>query len=307
MFKKILWLLVFLVIFLAILSFIKEYGPSSSEKVGENLFEFQNKFMQDMQNMVQGVALENPMLDGSQDGPVKVQYFGDPSPYKGLITINTLESNPGETSPDREFIVFEASSELSGPVSLYGWSLQSMVSGVRVFIPDAVEDLTLYDVNKTYIPVLLPGQKVIVNSGQSPIGVSFLTNKCTGFISSFQRFYPPLELRCPYPNEIVPPTPKNINTLGQECMSFIENDLQRCQYLTDELAEDYELSGVCKSALKGVFTYTFCRSRFKDSKDYFKNSNWRLFVGSSRELWNSEYDVIRLLDAEGRVVDVWNY
>jgi hypothetical protein len=39
----------------------------------------------------------------------------------------------------------------------------------------------------------------------------------------------------------------------------------------------------------------------------FRKNTWRLFLGVNELLWNNQHDVIRLLDASGRTVDVLVY
>ena len=44
----------------------------------------------------------------------------------------------------------------------------------------------------------------------------------------------------------------------------------------------------------------------RDDADFTKDA-WRLYVGANRELWLNDHDVIRLLDEESRIIDVYTY
>src|SRR3990167_808576 len=75
----------------------------------------------------------------SQESPTR--NFGNPSPYAGRIAIR--ESSATESNPSAEFIELTASGSNAGPVVLANWSLQSVVSGVRVPLPQAAPAFTM--------------------------------------------------------------------------------------------------------------------------------------------------------------------
>ncbi|MDP2649100.1 MAG: hypothetical protein Q8P19_04365, partial [bacterium] len=66
------------------------------------------------------------------------------------------------------------------------------------------------------------------------------------------------------------------------------------------------ISGTCRSFLANVLTYNGCVNVSKGG-EVFASSSWRIFLNRTAELWSNSHDVIRLLDSEGRVVDVLSY
>lgn len=173
----------------------------------------------------------------------ELQQFGDPSPYTGTVHI----TNRVTGRADEEFIELQASG--SAAVGVSNWSLQSAMSGVRVYIGNATPAFISGVVNPVASIFLSPGERVIVSSGPSPLGVSFRENICTGLLQQYQRFTPPLQ----------------------------------------------------SSWIQGV-SYNDCvHAHYSDPS--FPLPTWRVFLHSSLSLWRQN-DVIRLLDASGRVVDV---
>jgi hypothetical protein len=228
--------------------------------------------------------------------------FGDPSPYKGKVTLSNRESSP-EGTPAEEYIVVRASSANTAPVSLSGWSLQSILTAKRVQLPPASSLFVLGVVNPVTHISLAPGQVAIVNTGASPVGVSFRENTCSGYLAQFQSFYPDIERSCPDPSHALPQIPENLQRYGAACTEFV-NNLQSCTYPRNNLPAT--LSPACKAFVTNTYTYNGCVTLYQSRVD-FKKDTWRLFLGVIEPLWNNSHDIIRLLDADGRTVDVLTY
>ncbi len=60
--------------------------------------------------------------------------------------------------------------------------------------------------------VVPPGSVIYLIEGSSPIGASFRVNKCIGYLSKFQNFYPPL------------PTLNDISATYNDCVDLHKND-----------------------------------------------------------------------------------
>ena len=49
------------------------------------------------------------------------------------------------------------------------------------------------------------------------------------------------------------------------------------------------------------------RTEFRRDDDKFFKNEWRIFLGRNEEQWRTKREVIRLLDKDGRIVDVYTY
>lgn len=226
---------------------------------------------------------------------------GTPSPQYGQVTISEIYSDARSSDVTRENIVIEAHFGNTGPISLSGWSLQSAVTKNYVPLPGAASPFWMGAVN-TLSPVsLAPGHSATIASGISPVGVSFRENICTGYLAQFQSFNPPLPLQCPTPSSEIELSSHTLEQFGPECVDAVAY-IPTCEF-PKELPN---VSVACRAHLQTTLSYNGCVNRHA-SDTHFAESSWRLYVGSSKELWNDRHDALRLLDAEGRVVDVYMY
>lgn len=233
-----------------------------------------------------------------------VRTFGEPSPYRGDVYFTNVSTGLGNTTPSVEYVTIEAARDITAPITLTGWSLQSARSGARFPLPQATRTFVMGQV-PTFSPVQLdPGAQATITTGVSPVGTSFRVNSCSGYLDQFQSFIPSLDTySCPHPADELPATLENYETYGDACVSFVSN-LPACHFYTGTLPDD--LSYACRSFVQQALTYNGCveRNRWRPS---FTTKDWRLFLGQPAEIWGHTHDVIRLLDSSGRTVDVWSY
>ena len=226
--------------------------------------------------------------------------FGTPSPFRGHVSI-TNDAGATQSFPD-EYIGLSATSDLTAPVDITGWSLQSVVTGVRVYIPRGAANFLMGAVNAQDDIALNPGAVALVSSVYSPVGTSFRENMCSGYLGQLQRFSPSLSSECPNPSDYLPLNADNIRTYGDTCFDFIRS-LSSCEA---PLSIPPSVSPACAAFAANTFSYNGCvtANRYKST---FANDNWRIYLGASSELWRNTHDVIRLLDASGRTVDLLSY
>lgn len=227
--------------------------------------------------------------------------FGDPSPHYGLVLLDASAART-ETA-DAEYLTLVARYSNQASVSLRGWSLQSVVSGVRVPLPEAAETFSLGVIQLTAPMSLLPGETAIVVSGPSPVGASFRENRCSGYLGQFQTFTPPVERACPTPREELPLTTENLARYGDACVDFVAT-LPSCTFYTGLVPREALVQ--CDHFIGETLSYNGCVERHQSTPD-FSRDTWRLFLGSPAELWGNRHDTIRLLDENGRTVDVVSY
>ena len=225
--------------------------------------------------------------------------FGDPSPLFGDVKIVPYDSYP-QGGKD-EYIRVQARYENTAPISLSGWSLQSAISGTRVFFPPAAPQFVMGAVNNQRPISLNPGATLIVVTAPSPVGISFRENACTGYLSQLQSFSPELSRDCPNPQNELPLSTENLQLYGESCIDYVRT-LPSCEF--PQNLPSY-LSASCHAFVQTRFSYNGCLNTHANDIGFTKDT-WRVFL-SANELWHNNHDAIRLLDAQGRVVDAYVY
>ncbi len=233
---------------------------------------------------------------------VDAKQFGDPSPYRGLITIADSYSGAEADDPALEHITLVAHSGNTAPVSITGWSLQSLYGHTRVMIPNGTRTFAMGQVSLTAPIALDPGDRAVVTTGASPVGLSFKENLCTGYLGQFQTFVPSLEERCPSAESEVLAEPATSRAADPACVAYART-LSSCRF---PFGDPPDVSSLCYAFIRNSLTYSGCVARHS-WRPSFNKGEWRIFLNQSRELWQGDHDVVRLLDAQGRTVDVWSY
>lgn len=226
--------------------------------------------------------------------------FGNPSPFIGQIAI--VEDIAGvRAGTEDEYIQIAADYRNTDAIDITGWTLESALTGVRVVVPPAASPFVANSANVLGPTALDPGGLALVATAQSPIGISFRENMCSGYLQQFQEFSPPLSEECPSPSSVLPLTGYNLEQYGDSCFDAIEN-LSACRF-------PHNLSGVstpCRAYLTESLSYNGCvsQNRFRSS---FQKNMWRVYLGAPGDLWRNSHDAIRLLDGQGRTVSVFVY
>lgn len=246
-------------------------------------------------------ALENSYEQlNAQANAAKV--FGDPSPERGRVHI-TEANGATETDASREYVVLTASTENSAPVDMKDWSLQSAYTGMRVYLPLSASSFVMGILNDQENVFLNPGVSAIVNSAFSPVGTSFRENICSGYLGQLQRFSPPLSNSCPPASQALPFTPDNLKVYGEQCFNFLQN-VPACTAPLKNIPADVNPN--CRAFAANILSYNGCVAAYR-YRSAFNLDSWRLYLGSNVELWRNTHDIIRLLDSQGRTVDVYTY
>lgn len=256
---------------------------------------------------ISGLAAQGDALSGtSPDAPysqdvsqeTSVRNFGTPSQYRGQVSI----SGSAARESDSRLEYVELTSRSRSSISLSGWSLQSALTGTRVFLPAATEVFQSASINSVHPVTLAPGTRALVVSGPSPVGVSFEESKCTGYLEQTQQFEPALENACPASSDIAPLSAENIRNYGSQCMDYARS-LPACSYPTS--VPSWMTPG-CSAYIANTFSYQGCVNRLAGGSDFLLPT-WRLYLNSSVQFWDNTHDIIRLLDAQGQTVDALSY
>lgn len=238
------------------------------------------------------------------------------SPYRDLVSF--AGGAPKRSLSPEEYVRLRSSRSVITPINITGWRIESLITGTRGTIPGAAALPVQGTVNNEAPLLLGPSQTVIVHSGRSPIGISFRDNLCAGYLDPRDRFTPRLRRQCPDPEDEfeefsgILPT-KVRDEKYDECREYVDRHIKRCEIDREELDQNDEdidllpLSSQCIEFIRSDLTYQGCVRNHQNDPDFFDNE-WRVFLGSGPgELWREDREVLRLLDREGRVVDVWQY
>lgn len=265
-----------------------------------------------------GIGDSNVVLPGSSSGggpldsgpattePVPTftggSVFGPASPYRGLVRMNHSVSGAGSLDPKNEYIEISASQNVGVPVDISGWRLVSEASGNSAIIPKGTEVPVSGTVNAAEDIVLSPGERAFLISGRSPIGASFKENKCIGYFSTFQTFYPSLPQNCPLPSNELSSFYGQNYIRDAACIDRVST-YSRCQVV---LSPPPGLSGVCQNFIVKYLNYNGCVDTHRQDPD-FVGKTWRVYLGRTSSLWRTKYELIKLLDANGKTVDAFSY
>ncbi|MBL8158281.1 hypothetical protein JNK62_01965 [bacterium] len=228
--------------------------------------------------------------------------IGTPSPYRGSVSIVSDVSGVRGESANDEYVQIAVSYEAKESVDMTGWVLESALSGSRAYLPAIASPFYMGAANVSSNTLVAPGGLAIVTTGASPVGASFRENMCSGYLDQFQQFQPQLGNECPSPSTVLPLTQENLVQYGDACFDVIQN-LSSCRFPQD--IPD-TVNYACRAFITDALSHNGCVNRNRTNRG-FETNRWRLFLGGQAEIWRNSHDAIRLLDREGRTVDVYVY
>ncbi|MES2931745.1 MAG: hypothetical protein V4682_03560 [Patescibacteria group bacterium] len=243
------------------------------------------------------------LMSGSFSGGANLGGVSNPSPYRGQVRVSGT-GGTGSEDPEREYVTLRVSGTDS--IDITGWRLVSGASGRGARIPEGAALPRSGRVNDTGRIVLNPGDEAIVVTGEAPTGVSFKENKCTGYFMSRQEFYPSLSNQCPSPYQEFEKHYSGNELRDDKCYTLMRSSTS-CRTPSDS-----GVSNACTALIDDYLTYNGCVEHHKTDSD-FAGDTWRIYLeyensrGRSDELWKSSRDAVKLLDTEGRTVDLYTY
>ncbi len=228
--------------------------------------------------------------------------YGSPSIYRGIVMMSESVSGAGSSEPSNEYVELSVSDTANVPVDITGWTITSGATGNGAVIPKGTETPTSGVINEAQDIVLTPGEKAILISGRSPIGASFKENKCIGYFSSFQNFYPVLPQVCPSPSDELLANYGNYYIRDSVCIEYV-NKLNRCQ---TALTPPVGITSACQSFVANYLNYNGCLTTHQKDAD-FEGTVWRVYLGHTNSIWRTKNELVKLLDASGKTVDAFSY
>jgi len=218
------------------------------------------------------------------------------SQYKDIVTLSYLNKS---SSPDKEYIAIRVDNKATKAIYVTGWTLKSTAGDLAVKIPKGNYLFFLGTPNSEEDIILEAKDVLYLITGYSPIGVSFKTNICSGYLGQFQTFVPYLQNNCPSPRDEDLSSIPDI-AINYDCLDYIES-FPRCTTQTKDIPVKW--SAECKNFIYEKINYSSCINTHKNDPGFYKNE-WRVYLKRSESVWNSRRtQTITLYDNEGKIVD----
>ena len=227
------------------------------------------------------------------------------SPYYGKVNMSRI-TGLKDSNPDREYLSLSTKLSTNETVKITGWYLKSETTGYYAVIGKAA--LLPFPFTRTESDVILgQGDRVHIIKGFSPIGISFRTNKCTGYFEENRTFTPSLSLKCPLAKDENLPTFSSVYDRNDECVRIIGR-ISRCTTKDSEFMRDLPdtVSSSCKTYINTQVNYNACVAKHFSDTD-FPGNEYRLYLNKFGPLWRTTHDTINLHDENGLIVDTISY
>ncbi len=227
------------------------------------------------------------------------------SPFAGKITLSQI-LNRNNPDPSYEYIILYTHLNKGEFLDITGWYFKSQVSGYAVSIGKG--SLIPYPNTKNDSDIVLQsGDTAYVVKGFSPIGISFRTNKCTGYFEQDRTFVPNILLSCPRPSEEKLPTFSSNLDENEACVKEIEN-LQYCIVPNSRYLKDLPdtIDSACKNYIATKINYNTCVANHEGEVSFLGNQYY-IYLNKFGPLWRTGHDTINLYDKNGLVVDTIEY
>jgi hypothetical protein len=263
----------------------------------------QKKYLRELEILIYGAQ-------DVQKDLTKLEALIKTSPYVGMINIKSVKRS-SKNDPNDEYIILEASKDAPDGMFLDDFKIRSLVTGQVVGIPDAVYLPFTNDLNYKQPVRVAPKARYYIISGKSPLGYSFRTNKCIGYLSQFQKFRPSLKQNCPKAiDEKLPEAP---NQLNDNCLDYL-NSMSSCKihvYKSSDpvvIARDKfsKLSIECQRFIEEKTGYSNCIKLHRNDSDFY-TEDWRIYLNRGTTNWKKKREIIQLLDQNDKVVSQYSY
>lgn len=227
------------------------------------------------------------------------------SPYYDKISLSGI-SGLNNKDPNEEYVTISARLDKNETLKITGWYLKSEISGYFAVISGA--SLLPFPFKKSDSPIVLQDEdRVYLIKGFSPVGVSFRTNKCTGYFEENRTFVPSLSLNCPQPEDERLPNFSSVYDRNEECFDIIDS-LSRCVTVNSSFIRDLPdtVNDACKNYLTTQINYNSCVAKHFGDVD-FPGNEYYVYLNKFGPLWRERQDKINLYDENGLIVDTISY
>jgi hypothetical protein len=220
--------------------------------------------------------------------------------------VSIRRSNLSETDPAKEYVSIYVSGRED--VNITGWRVTSLRTDTTEVIPQGVEVLTTNGVPTSSQIVLHSGEEANLVTGVSPVGVSFKQNECSGYLAQTQTFYPSMNTRCPDPTDDFARFYTGNDKSDRSCSDYVKT-VRNCKVPIEKTA----LPQACIAFADTYLNYNGCVAAHRNDTN-FENGSWYVYFGfdepskkKRHDLWDPSHDTLKLLDANGKTVDTYEY
>lgn len=200
-----------------------------------------------------------------------------------------LELDPAQSEaikPENEYIILQNTG--SGSVQISGLKLKNKRNEL-VTIPQDENGNPIF---------LKESERAIISTGQSPTGLNFKLNTCSGYLNSAHKFVPTISSSCPLIKNV--PSYKN---LDDSCTAFVD-EIFSCK--TPVVNAESGINNECSQFVSQHANYHGCINDFKKDKD-FEKKEWRIYLNRSQEFWDNTHEKIQLINSAGKVISETSY
>ncbi len=231
-----------------------------------------------------------------------VRAFGQASPYQGQVKV-TSQGNASATDPAKEYVIIRNNGK--EPIDITGWTISSSANALSERIPRGALIPSKGSVNDMSDIMLAPGDQAFVHTGESPLGISFRENMCIGYLGQDQAFYPSLSNSCPSARDEF-----DRFYVGNEYRDDVCYQRIQSTPLCKTPDDTGRISSYCLNLIDNYLSYNGCVQNHKlDVR--FAGTTWHIYLqhenndGDSVEMWKSSHEAIKLLDKDGKTVDLY--
>lgn len=227
---------------------------------------------------------------------------GPAAQQKDALSIDFVSpSYDQQGNSGQEYMQISAPDTNKNPILLTGMLLKSRMTGNQANIGEGVNLYYSNTINQTAPIFIYPGQTADIITGRSPIGYSFRTNKCIGYLNNYYQNF----VIAPYSNcpaIINYPLPSRPNAFNDDCLNFLKS-IGSCQ---TSFSFPSNLTYDCKNFITDRANYTRCVADFSNDGDFLGN-NWNIYLGRDGSLWKTQREIIDLVDSRGNVISTYTY
>src|SRR3989344_878636 len=219
--------------------------------------------------------------------PAGIPPSAQPSAISAKLAPPKLRISSGWANSDKisdEYIVLEHND--------YENRLKIKISGLRMKNKNNVSIAIGKDNNENDI-YLDYGERAVIATGVSPKGSNFQVNKCSGYFNQQASFFPSFSYSCPRLENLALPS-----SLNNRCIDYIRS-LSSCTM--PNINADTQINDYCAAFVSQHASYAGCVSDYAKDADFYQHE-WRIFFGTTMELWDNRHDTIKLLDQSGNSI-----
>ena len=213
------------------------------------------------------------------------------SPYRGKVEMTTVRGR--ETTADKEQVILRNKSTAE-TITVTGFRIENSRGG-SVAIPTGFA-LPGFSPTGAADPIRLqPGDQVIVSFGKQERQMNFRENLCTGYFDQTSKFTPSLAHRCPRLD------PKEFPQLSDRCIRQLEG-ISSCRIPQLELFTD----SPCSDFTQAHFNYAGCVRDYREKPNFYA-TRWLVWLQREGDFFRNVLERVTLKDADGKVVDEFEY